>query len=481
VAIAVHAPFGPFIDGERMPGVPREVIEPATGALLATVAEATPAHLDEALARAQEAASAWAEVPAARRGAVLRGAARLVEERAEELAQLESRNVGKPISNARAEVAATAAVLDFYAGAAPTIEGAVAPVSAPGLDLALREPVGVCGLIVPWNFPLFTAAIKVAPALGAGNPVVLKPAELTPLTALVLGEILVEAGLPSGCVAVLPGAGPVLGAALVLDPRVAKISFTGSTAVGIEILRAAAPNVSRVSLELGGKSSNLIFADADLDAAAAAAVAAVFDNAGQDCCARSRILVERTAYDAFLERFLVETDALQVGDPLDESTQMGPLISEAQRARVLGYVEDGLARGATLLRGGGAPDRADLTTGPYVAPTVFADVRSRMRIAQEEIFGPVAMLLPFDGEDEAVALANDVDYGLSGSIWTRDLARALRVSRRVRAGALSVNSNQSVHIEAPFGGVKRSGLGRELGTEALRQYTEIKNVYIAMD
>jgi betaine-aldehyde dehydrogenase len=310
---------------------------------------------------------------------------------------------------------------------------------------------------------------------------VLKPAELTPLTALVLGEILVEAGLPSGCVAVLPGAGPVLGAALVLDPRVAKISFTGSTAVGIEILRAAAPNVSRVSLELGGKSSNLIFADADLDAAAAAAVAAVFDNAGQDCCARSRILVERTAYDAFLERFLVETDALQVGDPLDESTQMGPLISEAQRARVLGYVEDGLARGATLLRGGGAPDRADLTTGPYVAPTVFADVRSRMRIAQEEIFGPVAMLLPFDGEDEAVALANDVDYGLSGSIWTRDLARALRVSRRVRAGALSVNSNQSVHIEAPFGGVKRSGLGRELGTEALRQYTEIKNVYIAMD
>ncbi|HMJ36351.1 MAG TPA: aldehyde dehydrogenase family protein [Baekduia sp.] len=470
-----------LVAGTRTSGQTRALMEPATGGLLALVEEATLEHVDEALARATEAAAGWAAMPASGRGAVLREAARVLSKRAEDLALLEARNVGKPIRDARAEVGAAIAALEFYAGAAATLEGQVLPVSAPGLDLVLREPVGVCALIVPWNFPLFIAVIKAAPALAAGNPIVLKPAELTPLSALVLGDVLVEAGVPAGCVSVLPGDGPLVGAALAADPRVAKVSFTGSTAVGVAVLRAAAPKIGRVSLELGGKSSNLIFADADLDRAAPAAAAAVFGNAGQDCCARSRVLVQRTVLEAFLERFLEATDALRVGDPLDESTDMGPLVSRSQQARVLEYVEDGRRAGATLLRGGGVPADEALAAGPYVQPTVFGDVASRMRIAQEEIFGPVAMVIAFSDEEEAVALANDVDLGLSGSIWTRDLSRAVRVARGVRSGALSVNSNQSVHVEAPFGGMKRSGLGRELGTEALRQYTEIKNVYIAVD
>jgi betaine-aldehyde dehydrogenase len=471
----------PLVAGARTSGQTIALTEPATGGVLAHVDEATLEHVDEALARAGEAARGWAEVPAGRRGAVLREAARLLSERAEELARLEARNVGKPIRDARGEVGAAIGALEFYAGAAATLEGQVLPVSAPGLDLALREPVGVCALIVPWNFPLFIAVIKAAPALAAGNPIVIKPAELTPLSALVLGDVLLEAGVPAGCVSVLPGEGPVVGAALAADPRVAKVSFTGSTQVGVAVLRAAAPKIGRVALELGGKSSNLIFADADLEAAAPAAAAAVFGNAGQDCCARSRVLVQRTVLDAFLERFLEATDALRVGDPLDESTDMGPLVSRPQQERVLDYIDDGRRAGAALLRGGGAPAGEAFAAGPYVQPTVFGDVASRMRIAQEEIFGPVAMVIPFGDEEEAVALANDVDLGLSGSIWTRDLSRAVRVARGVRSGALSVNSNQSVHLEAPFGGMKRSGLGRELGTEALRQYTEIKNVYIAVD
>jgi acyl-CoA reductase-like NAD-dependent aldehyde dehydrogenase len=481
MATASVPTFMPLIAGADAPAATSAVIEPAGGALLAHVGVASPEHAAEAVARATEAAAAWAATPPAQRGAILRNAARLIEEHGEDLAQLEARNVGKPIATARPEIGGAAAVFDYYAGAAATLEGRIVPVSAPGLDLALREPVGVCALIVPWNFPLFIAAIKGAPALAAGNPLILKPAELTPLTALRLGQILLEAGVPAGCVSVLPGEGAVVGRALVADRAVSKVSFTGSTEVGVDILRTAAPNVSRVSLELGGKSSNVIFADADLDVAAASAVSAVFGNAGQDCCARSRIIVEQSIHDDFVERFTAAALDLRIGDPLDEATQMGPLISETQRDRVLAYVRAGLEAGADLAFGGGAPSDAGLRDGPFVAPTLFTGASSRMRIAQEEIFGPVAMMLTFADEGEAVALANDVDYGLSGSIWTNDLGRAVRVSRAIRSGALSVNSNQSVHVEAPFGGVKRSGLGRELGLEALKQFTDIKNVYIAVD
>jgi acyl-CoA reductase-like NAD-dependent aldehyde dehydrogenase len=469
-----------IVGGEPRSGASYRVYEPATGELLERVTEATAQDADEAVARAQDAGPGWAVRPAAQRGVVLARVAALLEECGEELARLEARNAGKPIVDARGEVAAAAAVFSYYAGAANKLEGSVLPVQAPGLALTLREPVGPCALIVPWNYPLFCASIKVAPALAAGNPVVLKPAELTPLSALRLGHLLLEAGVPEGCVSVLPGPGPIVGHALAADRRVAKVSFTGSTAVGIEILRAAAPNVSRVALELGGKSSNLVFADADLDACAPAAAAAVFGNAGQDCCARSRILVQRGVHERFLELLLAATAELRLGDPLDEATRIGPLISAAQRERVTAYVAEGRAAGARLLCGGGAPDGAAFSRGHYLEPAIFADVASDMRIAQEEIFGPVAMILPFDDEAEAVALANDVDYGLSGSLWTRDIERAVRVARAVRTGVLSVNSNQSVHIEAPFGGVKRSGLGRELGMEGLRQFTELKTVYIGV-
>jgi acyl-CoA reductase-like NAD-dependent aldehyde dehydrogenase len=444
------------------------VVNPATEEVVARVPATTAEETDAAIERARGAFESWRRVSPGDRARLLRRFAAVVDEHREELAWLEVRNSGHTIGNARWEAGNVRDVLDYYAGAPERLAGRQIPAPG-GLDVTFHEPLGVVGVIVPWNFPMPIAGWGFGPALAAGNTVVLKPAELTPLTAVRLGELALDAGLPEHVFTVIPGRGSVVGRRFVAHPAVRKICFTGSTEVGKQIMAGCAAQVKRLTLELGGKSANIVFADADLPRAAAAAPAAVFDNAGQDCCARSRILVQRSAYDKFLELLEPAVKALRVQDPGLETAEMGPLISAGQRATVASYVDD--ARVAVT---GGCP------TGPgfWYPPTVLLASSVRDRHWREEIFGPVVSVLAFDDEADAVALANDTEYGLSGSIWTRDVGRAIRVARGVESGNLSVNSNSSVRYWTPFGGVKQSGLGRELGPDALHAFTEVKNVYI---
>jgi betaine-aldehyde dehydrogenase len=446
------------------------VLEPATEAVLEQVPCAGVDEADEAVARARAALPAWRALAPGARAAQLRALADKVEENLEQLALLEARNAGKPIGSARGEMAMVVDTFRYYAGAPERLLGDTIPVAG-GQAFTLREPLGVVGLIVPWNFPLTIAAWKLGPALAAGNTVVLKPAELTPLTALRFEQLVLEAGIAPGVVNVIAGPGRVCGARLVEHPDVAKIAFTGSTEVGRSIAAGAAQTIKRVTLELGGKSANIIFADADLEKAAAAAPWAVFDNAGQDCCARSRILVEHTAFDSFLSLLQPHVEAFKVGDPLDPEAMMGPLISAKQRDQVASFV----GADAPVAFQGSAPDGP----GFWFPPTVLAPVEASSRAVREEIFGPVVVVLPFKDEEEAIRLANDTIYGLSGSIWTRDGGRALRVARAVETGVLSINSNSSVRVSTPFGGFKQSGYGRELGPHATDAYTETKTIYYA--
>ena len=444
------------------------VIEPATEAVLEELPRAGVEETDAAVARAREAGPAWRAVTPAARARLLMALAGAVEEELEQLAQLEARNAGKPIGDARDEMAMVVDTFRYYAGAPERLLGDTIP-AADGHAFTVREPLGVVGLITPWNFPLTIAAWKLAPALAAGNTVVLKPAELTPLTALRFAELAGEAGLPDGVLNVVVGPGRVCGERLVEHADVAKIAFTGSTEVGRQIAAGAAQTIKRVTLELGGKSASIVFDDADLELAAASAPMAVFGNAGQDCCARSRILVQASAMERFMELMRPSVEGLRVGDPLEPSTQMGPLISAGQRETVSSFLDAG---DPVAIRGS-APDGP----GYWFPPTVLAPVDAGARAAREEIFGPICVVIPFAEEADAVALANDSIYGLSGSIWTRDGARALRVARAVETGVLSINSNSSVRVTTPFGGFKQSGYGRELGPHALDAYTEVKSIY----
>ncbi len=445
------------------------VVNPATEETIATLPSAGVDEADAAVARALAAFPTWRAVAPADRARLLRRLASLVEEHGEELARIESENVGKPITGARAEVAMVADVFHFYAGTVDKRHGETIPVAG-GVDMTFREPLGVVGLIVPWNFPLNIASWKLGPALACGNTVVLKPAELTPLSALRLAELTLNAGIPEGVVNVIVGKGSVVGQRLVEHPDVAKIAFTGSTEVGRGVMQGAAATIKRVTLELGGKSANVVFADADLERAAATAPYAVFDNAGQDCCARSRILVERSAYDRFAGLLVEATRNVNVGDPQHAETEMGPLISAQHRETVADFVD-----GEPLYRGETPNGKG------YWYPCTVVEATNDDRVAREEVFGPVAALIPFDDEADAIRIANDTPYGLSGSIWTQNGARALRVARALETGVLSINSNSSVRVSTPFGGFKQSGFGRELGLHGLDGYSEVKNVFYSTE
>ncbi len=472
---------GEFVEarsGERF-----KTYEPATGAVLAQVAKAGSEDLERAVAAARQAfdEGPWPKLPPFERGQVLRRIADRIRAGVDRIAEVETRNGGKTISDSRREVEGAARVFEYYAGAADKFFGETIPMGEERLDFTLREPIGVVAQITPWNFPFLAASWKAAPALAAGCAVILKPASYTPLTSLLLGAIGREAGVPRGVLNVLPGPGAELGERVATHPLIDKIAFTGETRTGAALLRASAEGIKRVSLELGGKSPNIVFADADIGKAAAAAVKGGFGNAGQSCSARTRVYVERRVHDAFVAAFAEAAERYRVGDPLDAATEMGPLVSGAQLERVKAYVEIGVAEGARLVIGGGRP--SGLAPGNYFAPTILVGANNRMRVVQEEIFGPVVVVIPFDSEAEAVAMANDNEYGLNASVWTRDLSKALRVVRALRTGMVSVNSHGSASrwgLFAPFGGYKKSGLGRELGMYALALYTEVKNVFVEL-
>ena len=451
------------------------LLNPATAAPITEVRLASLEETDDLIMRAQAAFPAWRQMAPGQRASLLRSFAAIVDEHIEELAQLEVANSGHTLSNARWEAGNVRDVLNYYSAAPERLFGRQIPVPG-GVDLTFREPLGVVGVIVPWNFPMPIAGWGFAPALAAGNTVVLKPAEITPLTAIRLGELALEAGFPDGVFTVIPGKGSVVGERFVTHPAVRKVCFTGSTEVGKRIMAGCADQVKRVTLELGGKSANIVFADADIAKAAAAAPYAVFDNAGQDCCARSRILVQRSALDEFMSGLEASVNALKVIDPSDPDSEMGPLVSATQMKTVAAFLD-----GVETAIVGSKPSDATLAKGYWLPPTVVTTDDTTMPIWREEVFGPVVAVMPFDDEVDAIRLANDTEYGLSGSIYTRDVGRALRVARAIESGNLSVNSHSSVRYWTPFGGYKQSGLGRELGPDAPNAFTEEKNVFIADD
>ena len=468
-----------FIDGayaNSSSGKQTRLINPATEETFAEVAAAGIGDVNAAIESAQRAwESGWRDMAPGKRSDILYKVSRVLKDNLERIAQLETLQIGKPISDARDEAGLGARVFEYYAGAVTKFCGQTIPVARGGFDFTLRQPMGVVACIVPWNFPFPIACWKAAPALAAGNCVVLKPASLSPLTALLLGELAHSAGLPPGVLQVISGSGSTAGEALITHPLIRKVSLTGSTEVGRRAMELASRDFKRISLELGGKSPNIVFGDADWQRAAETSPMSVFANTGQDCCARSRVFVERRIYDPFVEKFIAGTKKLVVGDPGKPETQLGPLVSAGQRSAVEEYLADARKQGSQFACGGGRPH----PKGWYLEPTVLLDVNKADRCWREEIFGPVVCITPFEDEAQLIRDVNASPFGLSGSLWTNDLGRALRLARRIESGVLSINSHSSVHVEAPFGGFKQSGIGRDLGMAAMEGYTELKNVYVA--